>query len=575
MATETPGRPLRLLLIEDCEDEALLLLRQLRNNGFDPDYARVVSEEELLAALQESWDIAVTDHNMQNFDSQQALSLIKERAPDLPVIIVSGSIGEEFAVASLKAGAHDYIMKDNLVRLIPAIERELREAHSRREHRQAQELIQHLAFHDSLTGLVNRAEFERNVDQALADSRRSGEQHGLLYLDLDQFKLINDTCGHVAGDELLRQLAVVLGGRIREADTLARLGGDEFGVLLHHCPAGGATKIAEDILRSINDFRFVWQEKSFAIGGSIGVVILDGSSHNVGDLLRKADLACYAAKDGGRNRVHVYAQDDQELARRHGEMEWVTRIRGALDEGRFTLYKQVISPISAAHDHRHCEYLIRMVDRDGSIVTPGAFIPAAERYNLMPELDQWVVENVLRHISESDDGDTAASSALHFINLSGSSLSEPRFFDFIRQQLSGSRIPANRICFEITETAAITNMQRSVNFIRDIRNLGCNFALDDFGSGLSSFSYLKTIPVDYLKIDGNFVRDIAQDDMDRTIVEAINNIGHVVGLHTIAEFVENEEVLEVLQTLGVDYAQGYYLGQPEPAHTDTGRRRPE
>lgn len=562
--SDGPSR-VRLLLVEDSESDALLMERHLRKGGLDFALTRVYDETGLRAQLAEPWDLVITDHNLPGLDSLATLRIVKEVASDIPVIIVSGSIGEEIAVTSMKAGAQDYIMKDNLARLVPAVEREIREAQTRRAHREAQETIQHLAYHDSLTGLINRAEFERQLEAALCEASQHQHSHGLLYLDLDQFKLINDTCGHVAGDELLRQLTVVLSSHVRETDILARLGGDEFGILLHHCSEQPAHKIANHLLQAINDFRFVWEEKSFAIGGSIGLVMIDGSSSDIGDLLRRADLACYAAKDLGRNRVHVYSQDDADLNRRHGEMEWVARIRRALDEQRLVLFGQDILQTSGVGSHT--EILVRMLAEDGQVISPGAFIPAAERYNLMAAVDRWVVENALQHIAamKPENG----NGGHYFINLSGSSLSEASFFDHIHRQFDQTGVEPQRVCFEITETAAISNLQTSVNFINSIRDMGCRFALDDFGSGLSSFSYLKTIPVDYVKIDGTFVRDIVDDRMDLAIVEAINNIAHVAGLRTIAEFVETRAVFDKLRELGVDYAQGYHLDQPAPLQPDS------
>jgi diguanylate cyclase (GGDEF)-like protein len=560
------GEALRVLLVEDSEDDALLLTRELQRGGYAPETARVSSASELSTALRErEWDVIITDHNMPGFGSQEALQIIRDAAVETPIIIVSGSIGEDIAVASMKAGAHDYIMKGNLARLVPAVKREVREADTRRAHRRAEETIRHLAFHDPLTGLVNRYEFELRLKRAIEDCAIRAKSHALLYLDLDQFKLINDTSGHTAGDELLRQISVVLGQQIRESDTLARLGGDEFGVLLPNCPSDRAREIADKLLRAINDFRFVWAGKSFAIGGSIGLVPITSATTPLIDVLRAADMSCYAAKEQGRNRIHTFTVNDTDMARRHGEMEWATRLRHALDEDRFALFHQMIVPTSDRHDGiARQELLLRLRDENGQLVEPGAFIPAAERFNLMPALDRWVVRNALRHAAQSRGGD-AVSSTLYFINLSGASLSDDAFYDFIREELNTSRVPPDNLCFEITETAAIANLSRAVSFIKNIRTTGCHFALDDFGSGLSSFSYLKSIPVDYLKIDGAFVKDIVDDPMDHAIVDAINRIGHVVGLRTIAEFVESKAILEAISSLGVDYAQGYHIHRPAPA----------
>ncbi len=557
-------KPVQLLIVEDSEDDALLLVRELRRGGYEPHYRRVDSADELANALNAGgWDLVITDHNMPGFSSDAALRMVKRHNADIPVIIVSGSIGEEFAVAAMKAGAHDYLMKDNLKRLVPAIDRELRDAETRRARRKAEEEIRRLAFHDPLTGLVNRREFEQRLNRALANAREHDTTHALLYLDLDQFKIINDTCGHVAGDELLRQLAILFQSHVRDSDTLARLGGDEFGILLESCPLEQAEKIAEGIRNAIAGFRFVWKEKPFGVGVSIGMVMFNADYVSIDEALSKADMACYAAKDKGRNRVHVYSADDQEIARRYSDMQWAAKIRQGLEEGRFLLYRQQILSLQGAPDERRYEYLLRLRDESGAIIAPGAFIPAAEHYNLMPQLDRWVVKMVFTRLA-SRHGPDWEKRGVCFINLSGNSLSDESFFPFIRTQLRRYGVPPSCICFEITETAAIANLGRAIDFIKEIRELGCQFALDDFGSGLSSFSYLKAIPVDYLKIDGSFVRNMLEEPMDCAIVEAINRIGQVAGIRTVAEFVENDAIQRRLEQIGVDFAQGYGISLPLP-----------
>lgn len=555
--------PLRILLVEDSEDDALLIVRELRKGGYAPEWARVDTAEGLEHALRsDAWDIVITDHNMPRFSSQAALGVVKQSNMDVPIIIVSGSIGEDIAVEAMKGGAHDYIMKDRLARLVPAIDRELREAKNRNAHRRAQEVIRHLAYHDALTGLVNRVEFENSVRHALRTANE-GSRHGLLYLDLDQFKVINDTCGHVAGDELLRQLATLLKEPIRESDTLARLGGDEFGVLLVHCSLEQAQSVAERMLQLIREFRFGWQDKTFAIGASAGLVMIDGSGHTLSDLLRAADMACYAAKERGRNRVQIYRPDDAELLQRHGEMQWISRLQRALEEDRFVLFSQTIVPLSPEGDgNRQAELMLRLRNDDGTLILPGAFIPAAERYSLMPELDRWVVRHAFAYIARQGRSGSQGALGKCFINLSGATLSDDGFAGYVREQLRAQAVPPESICFEITETAAIANLSSALEFIGEVKGLGCRVALDDFGAGLSSFSYLKTLRADYLKIDGSFIRDMLEDPMDAAIVEAINSVGHVAGLKTIAEFVETEEIRVALAKIGVDYAQGYGISLP-------------
>jgi len=430
--------------------------------------------------------------------------------------------------------------------------------------REMQKQLSHQATHDSLTGLMNRSAFESRVVDVINKAQLEDTHHVLCYLDLDQFKLVNDTCGHVAGDELLRQLAMMLQSLMRRGDVLARLGGDEFGLLLYDCPVEKGRELAENLRQVIRDFRFPWNDQQFAVGVSIGLVNISRDTEDLTQLLSLADAACYAAKDSGRNRVHVYQQDDMALARQRGQMQWVSRIREALDRDRFRLYFQSIAPVNnVASPSGHYEIFVRMLDDDNNVIPPGAFIPAAERFDLMPEIDQWVIKNALAWLGDHCRRypgriETCA------LNLSGSSLSDERCLDAIKQYLIDYQVPAERVCFEITETAAVANLNIATKFINELKNLGCAFALDDFGSGLSSFGYLKNLPVDYLKIDGAFIRELDKNSVDCAMVESINSIGHVMGLKTIAEFVENASILDILQQLGVDYAQGYYIGHPRP-----------
>lgn len=555
---------LRVLIVEDSEDDVQLITRELRKGGLTSEYRRVDSPETLQKALDDSsWDIVITDHNLPGFSSEAAILQVRQAGYDLPIIIVSGSIGEDVAVAAMKSGAHDYIMKNNLSRLVPAVERELREAKNRHQHRDAQEKIQYLAFHDALTGLYNRAEFERRLVNALK-SARIDNQHAIFYLDLDQFKIVNDTCGHVAGDELLKQIALMLKGPIRGRDTLARLGGDEFGVLLEHCLPEHAIEIAERMLGLVKEFRFAWMDKTFTIGASIGLVMLDSASQTHTELMRAADMACYAAKDKGRGRVQVYRADDVELVQRRGEMEWVSQLNLALQDNLFVLYMQRIIALGDNVAGPTCEFLLRLKGRDGKLVLPGAFIPAAERYNLMPKLDRWVLTHAFEYLARRFAAQQAKPDHIYFINLSGATLGDGGYLKFVKEALASNGIPPQSICFEITETAAIGNLTVALSFIQNVRFLGCKVALDDFGAGLSSFSYLKTLAADYLKIDGSFVRDMLADPMDAAIVRAINSIGHVAGMKTIAEFVEHVDIKVELDNMGVDYAQGYALHKPEP-----------
>lgn len=421
------------------------------------------------------------------------------------------------------------------------------------------------ASHDPLTNLINRREFERRLNALLKKSKHAGDESALLYIDLDQFKLVNDTCGHVAGDELLRQLGSLLASKLRYGDLLARLGGDEFGIVLENCSLEGGRSVATSLLESISGFRFVWADRFFDISASIGVVAI-GADEQFADLLRAADAACYAAKDGGRNRIHVYQPDDQELLRRQGEMQWVSRIQKALNEDRFCLRFQKIVPLGAGSRHEHCEIFISMIDEQDQMVPPAAFIPAAERYGLMPLLDRWVVRAVFsaqaavwRKLYEKNGPKDFCCA----INLSATSINDSTFADFLREQIALHRVPPAALCFELTETAAIANLNSAREFMVALREIGCRFALDDFGTGMSSFAYLKNLPVDYLKIDGSFVRQMLHNAIDLGMVDAINRIGHLMGLKTIAEFVEDQAILERLREMGVDYAQGYGVHKPE------------
>lgn len=420
------------------------------------------------------------------------------------------------------------------------------------------------AAHDPLTGLVNRSEFEYHLEQLLS---REGASHALLLLDLDQFKLINDGHGHAAGDQLLRHLCTVLPQGLREGDTLARLGGDEFGILLQDCSPDTAQEIAEVLLRMVENLHFVWKGRTFMTTASVGVVLIDAVRLSLEDALRAADLACYMAKERGRNRVQVYHPDDLELSLRSGEMAWIQRLRMALEEDRFCLYAQEIAPIDpqgTGHDQRHIEILLRLRDESGNIVVPDRFIPAAERFGLMTTLDRWVVRTVFKLIAHSREHEPAqALPALCAINLSGASIGDTAFLAYLKQQFHSHGVAPGMICFEITETTAIADLGRAITFINELKALGCLFSLDDFCAGMSSFAYLKHLPVDFLKIDGSFVKDMLDNAVNRSMVEVINHIGHVMGKRTIAEYVETPLIEGVLREMGVDFAQGYLIGRPE------------
>lgn len=444
------------------------------------------------------------------------------------------------------------------------------------ESRQMARRLSWQATHDPLTNLFNRSEFERQLLLVVERVRLQEQQAALCYMDLDRFKIVNDTCGHEAGDELLRQVTLTVQQQISSQDIFARVGGDEFALILLNRSPEEAEALAEKICRVVQAFRFAWQAHTFKIGASIGLVHLDADYRDTSEILSSADAACYFSKEQGRNQVQVYRGDDQAIAQRRDESQWISRLNLALEEARFCLYGQAIVPLGADSDAdsgvesggktdaelraaSHHEVLLRMIDEDGEIVPPMSFIPVAERYDLMPEIDFWVVKNFLRYFAQNRRQNSLGR---YTINLSGASINKPKFVDSLETLLTRSSVPSEVICFEITETAAIANLTSAAKSIRQLKQLGCQFALDDFGSGMSSLAYLKHLPVDYLKIDGSFVRNIDHDPVNRAMVESCNHIAHVMGLKTIAEYAESPQILQVLEDIGVDYAQGNAVAEP-------------
>ena len=433
--------------------------------------------------------------------------------------------------------------------------------HDVSEARELNRRLSYHASHDVLTGLVNRREFENRMERALKSAKARETSYALCVLDLDQFKIVNDTCGHSAGDALLGQVGALLKSKVRWRDTLARLGGDEFGILLESCSLDEAMRTAEALREAVRNFKFTWEERTFRLGASIGVVPISADNADVAAVLSAADSACQAAKEAGRNRVHSFEENDIDLMRRRREMQWAARINNALEEGRFELFRQTIMPLQKTEEGSHYELLLRMRDEAGKIVGPDNFMTAAERYGITPSIDRWVIENAFRWlVSEADEREKLTMCS---INLSGQSLGDDKFLPYVIDQFHRSGLDATKICFEITETAAIASFSQANRFIQALKELGCKFALDDFGTGLSSFGYLKHFPVDYLKIDGSFVKEILHDPIDREMVRSINEIGHLTGKQTIAEFAENQEIINMLKSLGVDYAQGYGVSQPQ------------
>lgn len=451
----------------------------------------------------------------------------------------------------------------------------LRDITARRIH---QSRLQHHASHDDLTGLMNRREFQLRLLALVKSAQADHSQHALVYIDLDQFKVVNDTCGHAAGDELLRQLGRKFVRQVRARDVIARLGGDEFGLLIHNLPIETAMQIASDLCESLAKYRFVWEDRSFEITASVGVRAINGETLSAEDVLSAADSACYVAKDQGRNRVQLYFGGEVCTGKRQ-EMAWVSRLQKALDENRFEIWHQRICDLDPHAGGRadHFEVLLRLIDETGATIVPGQYFPAAERYGLMPAIDRWVIQ----HLLLDDKGARLHAVLSHAtatqcaINLSGASLNDDKFLAFLENALARTSLSGQQLCFEITETVAINNFDRIRDVMCRLRQFGCRFALDDFGSGMSSFSYLKNLPVDYLKIDGSLVCGIVEDATDRTMVEAISRVGRVLGLKTIAEFVETEAHLQALREIGIDFAQGFHLHRPEPLFPRGATHRPQ
>ena len=424
------------------------------------------------------------------------------------------------------------------------------------------------ATHDALTGLPNRREFEARIDAALLASKATGRQHVVAYMDMDRFKVVNDSCGHAAGDALLKQLAELLKSKLRESDTLARLGGDEFGVLLEGCSLERARLIAADLLAAVRDYRFVWDGRAFGVGISIGLAAAaDAEIHNRTELLSAADTACFAAKEQGRNRVCVFQSSDAEMLQRRADIGWATRLSLALERGQFLLYYQPYLALDGkAHQaRRHIEVLLRLREDDGSIVLPTSFLPAAERYNIMPAIDRWVIRTVFARYRELAGMLGSAEQPLVVaINVSATTVNAEGTLDFIREQARIHELPPGAVCFELTETATINNIRSATQFMREVKAMGFAFGLDDFGVGTSSLAYLKSLPVDYLKIDGSFVANMVSDPVDHAMAETINRVGHIMGLQTVGEYAESDEVVAALGAIGVDYAQGFGVQRPQP-----------
>ena len=476
----------------------------------------------------------------------------------LVMLRIHATMSESIALALHNKGLVDYL--SNALQERDELNEQLcQEIDSRKD---AEDKLSFEASHDSLTGLINRREFENRLDKKIKQTTAASQQHALMYLDLDQFKVVNDTCGHAAGDELLKQISSKMPNFLRESDSFSRLGGDEFGVLLENCPLEKAKQIAETLRNEISKIHFVWDSKVFESSASVGVVPITATSGTLAELMSSVDSACYIAKDMGRNRVHVLSEDDTAVAKRYGELQWVHGIKDAIDEDRIVLFVQKIMPLDPNNMEMHFEVLMRMQSEGGDLIPPMAYIPAAERYDLMPALDRHVIRKSFSYIQKLSGSNLEKS--IFSINLSGQSFCDEHFLENVIVELEASGVDPKLICFEVTETAAIGNLNDAQRFMSVLSDMGCQFSLDDFGSGLSSFSYLKNLDVDYLKIDGCFVKDIETDKVDEAMVQSINQVGQVLGMKTIAEFVENDEIVNKLKTIGVDYVQGYGIEKPHP-----------
>ncbi|MCX7279665.1 MAG: EAL domain-containing protein [Burkholderiales bacterium] len=496
----------------------------------------------------------VNEHTRALAESPVAMCLQQRQAAGLPhhTLLISRD-GREFGIEDSAAPILDTSGTLHGVVLV---------FHDVSEQRRMSGEMTYRATHDSLTGLLNRGEFDARLARALRKAQEEHSEHALLYIDLDQFKLVNDACGHAVGDELLQQVAKLLADAVRTRDTLARLGGDEFAIILEHCSIEQAYRVAQKICDRMDDFRFIHDGRRFRIGTSIGLVLVNHHWTNTSAIQQAADTSCYAAKEAGRNRVHTWLESDAAMRARHTEMGWTSRIERALDEDGFVLFAQRIHSLGVGEVGIHAEVLLRMKNDDDTLTPPGAFLPAAERFHLASRVDRWVLRNTLAWMKQLDPATSIGSLS---VNLSGQSVSDRTFHVWASELLADAGVGIRaKLCIEVTETAAVTNLADAALFIQSLRASGVRVALDDFGAGASSFGYLKSLPVDYLKIDGQFVRDVVTDPLDDAAVRCFVDVARVLGIETVAEFVDDPAVLQRLITLGVDFAQGYLLHKPEP-----------
>ncbi len=565
----------KILLVDDDANVLRAYQRALRRH-FALDVAQGGSRALEMIASHGPYAVIVSDMRMPEMNGMELLRALRRAAPDTVRVMLTGNVDQQTAVDAVNEGrVFKFLnkpcsmetmadaLREGIARYRAAVEGRDRLASSMAELADLSDKLTHQSRHDALTGLRNRQAFERDIRSFHESVGHQGGEHALCHLDLDHFHVVNDTCGHVAGDELLRRTASLLALQCRTADILGRLSSDEFGLLLVDCPLEKASAIARRIGDALRAMPFEWEGNLVEVSACIGIVPVTQAHQGVAALLSAAETACHVAKDRGRNVLHVSGPSDPEMTSRLNETQWLGRIQRALHEDHFRLFHQLIVPVgNSTEQGDHYELLIRMQDERGKLIPPGAFLPAAEHYYLSPELDRWVIRKAVEWLNAHPR--PRERLALCSINLSGHSLGSREMLDFIRLTVGRSSIPPQKICFEVTETAAIAQLQSATRFIRDLRAEGFRFALDDFGSGLSSFAYLKNLPVDFLKIDGMFVKQIDVDEVDRAMVKSISEVARVLGKRTIAEFVENAESLRYLEALQVDYAQGYYLARPQP-----------
>ncbi len=563
------------ILIVDDEINILQAMKRQLHGKFDIDIANGGAEAlALINEVDSAYAVVISDMNMPGINGLELLEFFKIQAPDMIRIMLTGNADQETATNAVNQGEVFRFLtkpcsKENLIEVINLA----LECHEDRKRSQekikfmmnhAETLASELSFtknSDAITALPNRNSFETYLKDTFDDSKNTNMEHSLCYIDVDQFNVINDVCGHDAGDDLLLQVADKIRQNIDHSDMLARIGGDEFAILLFNCSKEKAMRTVTSIKMAIDNMQFIWESKKYSVSISGGIA----SNHDTDsaeDLFKLASSSCSYAKLSGRNCIYAYSTEDAGLLQHNKELKWVNLINEALDENRFQLYCQPIVPTKKNNAHLHYEILIRMIDESGKLVLPGEFLPTVEKYNFARRLDRWVIDNVFYWLG--DKPEHIKNLELCSINLSGNTLTDPDIANFIMQHFNDYDIPPEKICFEITETAAISNFETALEFITLIKKLGCRFALDDFGSGLSSFAYLKKLPVDFLKIDGLFVKDMIEDPIDFEIVKSVNAIGHAMNMKIIAEYVENEKILSSLKLLGVDFAQGFGIGKPMP-----------